>query len=58
MFYLLCLAGGIIAGFLIAALLLRVQLRQQETGTAENRVFKNRLAFGNGNVLCRADCGD
>ena len=29
MFYLLCLAGGIIAGFLIAALLLRVQLRQR-----------------------------
>jgi len=40
MFYLLCLAGGIIAGFLIAALLLRVQLRQRRRSRKQEEFSK------------------
>lgn len=44
MFYLLCLAGGIIAGFLIAALLLRVQLRQRRRRGGKQKQQKTEFS--------------
>lgn len=45
MFYLLCLAGGIIAGFLIAALLFRVQLRKRRRSRKQKKTEFSKIVL-------------